>query len=111
MNDTKTFTILAEDGDVLIGELDGCPNPVAVLNDRAMSELVLRLRAASSARDGDLGPIADLLGTIARIAHTYAVTRNKYRGGPSESVEAANLIREVERTLAEAKRLFGGNDA
>jgi hypothetical protein len=28
-------------------------------------------------------PLSELLGTVARIAHTYAITRNKYRSGPN----------------------------
>lgn len=111
MSDTRKFTVLAENGDIVIGELDGAENPVTLLNDRAMSELLLRLRAAASAQGGDLGPISELLAVIAHISHTYAVTRNKYRGGPSDAVEAANLVGEVERSLKETERLLRGNDA
>ncbi|MGE0357725.1 MAG: hypothetical protein AB7P08_12535 [Burkholderiales bacterium] len=111
MSDTRTLTVLAEEAGVLIGELEGSENPVTVLNDRAMADLLLRLRAASSAQDGDLGPVSELLGVVARIVQTYAVTRNKYRGGPSDPVATADVLREAERALAEAKRLFGGNDA
>ena len=111
MSDTRTFTVLAQEANVLVGELEGSENPVTVLDDRAMAELLLRLRAASSAGNGDIGPLADLLGAVARIVQAYAVTRNKYRGGPSDADATADFLREAERALAEAKRIFGGNDA
>ena len=73
-----------------------------------MADLLLRLRAASNAENGDLGPITELLGVVARIVQAYAVTRNKYRGGPSETVAAADQLREAERALAEVRRILGG---
>ena len=111
MSDTRTFTVLAEEAGVLIGELEGSENPVTVLNDRVMADILLRLRAATAAEEGDLGPVTELLGVVARIVHTYAATRNKYRGGPSAPVVAADELREAERALAEVKRILGGNDA
>lgn len=111
MSDTRTLTVLTEEAGVLIGELEGSENPVTVLSDRAMADILLRLRAVSAAEKGDHGPINELLGAVARIVHTYAAARNKYRGGPSATVVAADELREAERALAEAKRILGGHDA
>jgi hypothetical protein len=111
MSDTRNFTVLAQEANLIIGELERAENPVAVLNDRAMADLLLLLRAArseASARDSgnDAPAIAALIEAVSGIVQKYAETRNKYFGGPAAQVDIANLEREIDRLFKDLQQ-FG----
>ena len=109
MSDTRTLTVLHEDGGAVVGDLSGAVNPVVALNDQTMSELLLALRDAQAQvlalrPKGDVSAILSLCEKLGRIIETYAITRNKYFGGVSDSVERAAVMREFDRLSKELER-------
>ena len=92
-----------------MGDLFGAVNPVVALNDQTMSELLLALRDAQAQvlalkPNGDVTAILTLCAKLGRIVEIYAVTRNKYFGGVSDSVERADVMREFDRLSKELER-------
>ena len=111
MTDIRTLTVLSECENVVVGELEKAANPVTVLNDRLMSELLLLLRdahseiAASSSKSNAVSTYR-LLNAVSSIVQQYATARNKYFAGPSANVDLANELREIERLSAELDQFF-----
>ncbi|MCY7387756.1 MAG: hypothetical protein LH481_06790 [Burkholderiales bacterium] len=113
MSNPRTLTVLHDGGDIVVGALAGAVNPVVVLNDMLMAELLLDLRAAQAQALGvkstvDATAFIKLCETLGRVVETYVVNRNKYFCGVSEPVHCANLVSEIERLQDEFNSLLPG---
>ena len=110
MGDIRKLTVLHEDKNIVVGDMVGAVNPVVVLNDYAMSALLLALRdvqlqAREMATKEDGVPLITLCAVLAPIVEAYAITRNKYFGGVSATTDAANLEREIQGLFKELERV------
>jgi hypothetical protein len=104
----QPLQILSEEGPVLVGNMAGAHNPVAILDDSILDNLVVlcgsaRLEAEGAPDQSKVSAVLELCAKIGEILELYTRTRNKYYGSTGAEVQAASALRELQSFIREAE--------
>jgi len=113
LDEIPLLRVLTQAGEVVVAEIRKAANPVVLLNDNAMSQLLLTLREVhEELAKSPVAPdsaVAKLIAELDRIVAHYRDCRNAYFGGANAAVHRANdqreALREIERIEAMLKNL------
>lgn len=98
--------VLGQKGPVMLANVSGANNPVAILDDSILDLLAVQCRKAKAEamkNDGDAndGAVLELCATLAGILDLYAQILNKYYGAAGPESIYAGARHELETAIRE----------
>jgi hypothetical protein len=101
--------ILGQDGPVMVANVSGALNPVAIIDDTILDKLVVQCRnakaeALANPGDANVGAVLELCATLSSVLDLYKETRNKYYGGIGDERQKAAILREFQESVKALKK-------
>jgi hypothetical protein len=100
--------VLGQDGPVMVANVSGASNPVAIIDDTILDKLAVQCRnakaeALANPGDANVGAVLELCATLNTVLEIYKQARNKYYGGIGDERQKAALLREFEQAVKALK--------
>lgn len=97
--DLPVVQILSDRGPVMLANLQGASNPVAILEDTVLDLLAAQCRSArdealANPGDASVGAVMALCATLSGVLDEYRSVRNKFYGGIGGEQESAAILRD-----------------
>jgi hypothetical protein len=102
ISESPSLQVLAKDGSVMLANISGANNPVAILEDKVLDLLFVQCRNARAEvqkAGGNESAALELCTTLGGILELYANIRSKYYGGVGIERERAAAQHELEEAI------------